>query len=255
MSIAYRSTSFLELAVGNIVRKVLRLIREEYRAACLSQLEHEGYDYRTGLKQDDNSAPGTPMPPTPGIHVPASHWLSDTASKSPFFTNDSPGSPSSPSHSIGYSSPPQIRPAPAQLSNFVQMRHTRAQLERAGSTTNVFGLETSLMTPGPMLESLFSPVPQNEAAGSFQPQRTSFPGLAALSEALPSGRPDTPPQTSRQARPPSSGMTARQNAKLREQKAMQMKPVLVDAIREVVDEIETTHETCARSAKEHIHSS
>jgi translation initiation factor eIF-2B subunit beta len=34
-----------------------------------------------------------------------------------------------------------------------------------------------------------------------------------------------------------------------------MKPVLVDAIREVVDEIETTHETCARSAKEHIHSS
>lgn len=52
-----------------------------------------------------------------------------------------------------------------------------------------------------------------------------------------------------------SGMTAKQNARLREQKAMQMKPVLVDAIREVVDEIETTHETCAKGAKEHIHSS
>lgn len=237
------------------MRKVLRLIREEYRAACLSQLEQEGQDLRSGSNAEGHSVPGTPMPPTPGIHVPASHWLSDNSNKSPFFTNEATGSPSSYTNSTGYASPPQARPVPTQLSTFVQMRHTRAQLERAGSTTNLFGLETTVMTPGPMMDSLFSPVPQNETSGSYQPHRNSFPGLSALGDSLPNARQETPPQSPRQPRSAISGMTAKQNARLREQKAMQMKPVLVDAIREVVDEIETTHETCAKGAKEHIHSS
>lgn len=232
------------------------MIREEYRAAYLNQLEQDGLDLRTGMRDESNSVPGTPMPPTPGIHVPASHWLSDSSSKSPFFSNDNAASPSSYTGSAGgYASPPQARPAATQLSTFVQMRHTRAQLERAGSTTNLFGLETTMMTPGPLLDSLFSPVPQNETAGSYQPHRNSFPGLSAPGESSPRARQETPPQSPRPPRSAMSGMTAKQNARLREQKAMQMKPVLVDAIREVVDEIETTHETCAKGAKEHIHSS
>lgn len=107
----------IELAVGNIVRKVLRLIREEYRAACLSQLQQSsaasfiaegsgtvtspfelslppstadtttstsssGGSGKNNKAVGNESVPGTPMPPTPGIHVPSGHFLSDEYSRS-----------------------------------------------------------------------------------------------------------------------------------------------------------------------------
>jgi hypothetical protein len=112
------------------------------------------------------------------------------------------------------------------------------------------------MTPGPFFDSLFSPFPQNDAEGSYQSRQNSFPGLSGLADTLPaSNRLASTAVPRSPKRDNSASLSAKQIAKLREQKAMQMKPVLVDAIREVVDEIETTHETCAKGAKEHIHSS
>lgn len=227
-----------ELAVGNIVRKVLRLIREEYRAACLAQLENDGLLSPTSRECENDSVPGTPMPPTPGINVPTTHWLSNDYNRStptkPSFVSTASHQRDQTSSPVSRNQSPQPRPAPTQLSNFVQMRHTRVQLERAGSTANLVGLENSFMPTT-------SPSSPGNDSGSLN-RRTSFPGLSALAEALPQ-------------RGAQRDMTPKQIAKLREQKAMQMKPVLVDAIREVVDEIETTHETCAKGAKEHIHSS
>lgn len=178
------------------------------------------------------------MPPTPGINVPTTHWLSNDYNRStptkPSFVSTASHQRDQTSSPVSRNQSPQPRPAPTQLSNFVQMRHTRVQLERAGSTANLVGLENSFMPTT-------SPSSPGNDPGSLN-RRTSFPGLSALAEALPQ-------------RGAQRDMTPKQIAKLREQKAMQMKPVLVDAIREVVDEIETTHETCAKGAKEHIHSS
>ncbi|RXK36599.1 translation initiation factor eIF-2B subunit beta [Tremella mesenterica] len=108
----------LELAIGNIIRRILRLIREEYRAAATAHLSAPP------------SAPETPFlgPTTPGLHAPSSHYLSNELS----FTSPS-GSPR-PNLDLGGG-----MERAASLSNFVVMRHSRAQsqLERSGSLVDL----------------------------------------------------------------------------------------------------------------------
>ncbi|KAJ9090932.1 hypothetical protein QFC19_009358 [Naganishia cerealis] len=275
-----------ELAVGNIIRKVLRLIREEYKVACAGHLASLSLDDGDMDTTDDSSddgednklaegsIPGTPMPPTPGIHVPSNHFLSDgyprqaasawgsggSGGAASFFPPNAASSDQSPSHSP--------RPVPksvhtASLSTFVQMRHNKIQLERAGSTTSVFatgtngtGFDLTTMTPGIFasdLTSFFTP-----AINSAQERRSSFPGLTPHTHSATASSHDT---TSTKAGGRELRRAQHQAVKQQEQyeafnkKSMQMKPVLVDAIREVVDEIETTWESCAKGAKEHVHSS
>lgn len=239
-----------EPAVGNIVRKVLRLIREEYKSAYAAHLQSHGLDEDGEALVDGGLGPSTPdsalggpMPPTPGIHVPATHFLSDE------YRNQAARSTSP----VGTSSRPQ-----PSLGTFVQMRHTRAQLERARSSMSLTGLAMSGLENGPAHLGLSSstnssgaqsPVasPPNEEAGAPPNiRRTSFPGLRAP---LDDGGPGSPTSSNR--------MSAKHALAKAEfgKKVSTIKPVLLDAIREVVDEIETTHESCAKGARDHIHSS
>jgi hypothetical protein len=246
--------------------------------------DNDGFNHSaTGI---ETQTPGTPMPPTPGIHVPSDHYLSDNyrkdhfkpfdgagASSSPFFLPES-GS-SSTSSSVGPSSPLSKRmERPAELvhsdtslSNFVQMRHSRAQLERAGSSVSIQDLEYEVKRLGMDGARLPSEIHVQRSARdgdspSIIPSRQqSFPGFAR-SGGSPLAAASPPPTLSSAARPQDSEMTAIQTKEkyLQSQdafqkKAMQMKPVLVDAIREVLDELEMTHESCAKGAREHIHSS
>ncbi|KAJ9123371.1 hypothetical protein QFC22_001570 [Naganishia vaughanmartiniae] len=275
-----------QLAVGNIIRKVLRLIREEYKVACaghLASLHLDDDDMDTtddssdddgDIKLADGSIPGTPMPPTPGIHVPANHFLSDAYPRpapgqlasggggGSFFPPGAASADHSPSHSP--------RPVPksihtASLSTFVQMRHNKIQLERAGSTTSVFangtdgtGFDLTTMTPGIFasdLTSFFTP-----AINTAQERRTSFPGLTPHLHSA--STPNSSDMTSTKhgggrelRRAQNQAVKQQQQYEAFNKKSMQMKPVLVDAIREVVDEIETTWESCAKGAREHVHSS
>ncbi|ORY34594.1 hypothetical protein BCR39DRAFT_513544 [Naematelia encephala] len=183
-----------ELAAGNIIRRILRLIREEYSAAVQAHLS------------TTPSAPGTPDlgPETPGLHAPQNHYLS-------FMTDLAFSTPGSgPSSSL----PLQRQ---TSLSNFVAMRHSRAQaqMERAGSALDLSAATSSLFT---------SPGRSDSADG-----RWSNTNLAGLSSRR--GSDDFGKQAGR------------------------LKPVLVQAIDEVVNELETTHEDVAKGAKEHIHSS
>lgn len=258
-----------EPAVGNIVRKVLRLIREEYRSAYTAHLQQHGLDeYGEALGSvGDPSTPdlsssaggGGIMPPTPGIHVPATHFLSDEYRNQAALATARSTSPA------GHSS---SRPQPS-LGTFVQMRHSRAQLERARSSMSLTGLAMSGLETGfaylglgggssnnsSGAQSPIATSPPNEDASAAAPpniRRTSFPGLRA-------------PTTAEDALTGGSMASASSNNRMSAKHALAkaefgkkvstIKPVLLDAIREVVDEIETTHESCAKGARDHIHSS
>lgn len=200
-----------ELAAGNIIRRILRLIREEYRAAISAHLSAPP------------STPGTPNlgPATPGIQVPSTHYLS---------------------HIDGYQFPPSGTSAAAvsaqtSLSNFVAMRHSRAQLERSGSTLD-------MSTLGPLTNSLANTSIQS-------PSSTTSPGISGNRSLSRAGSvsffADASASSSWDANSKERDEFMRQSGKL--------KPVLIQAIDEVVGELETTHEEVARGAKEHIHSS
>jgi translation initiation factor eIF-2B subunit beta len=148
---------------------------------------------------------------------------------------------------------PRTIPA-ATLSTFVQMRHNKIQLERAGSTTNVFAMaqDTAGMTPGIFasdISSFFTP-----AINSPQERQTSFPGLTPQPHSA-SAKESPKPLRKEMRRAQHQATKQQQQYEAFNKKSMQMKPVLVDAIREVVDEIETTWESCAKGAREHVHSS
>ncbi|KAK4689889.1 translation initiation factor eIF-2B subunit beta, partial [Tremellales sp. Uapishka_1] len=180
-----------ELAAGNIIRRILRLIREEYRAAAAAH------------RSAPPSTPGTPYlgPSTPGIAVPSSHYLSND-----FHFTPPPG-------------PGMNRQT--SLSNFVAMRHSRAQLERSGSV-----LDFSL---SPSTSSLFA------APNGSSP---SSPNLKAAATATAA----------------EIGFFTEAKDEFMKQSS-KLKPVLIQAIDEVVNELETTHEDVARGAREHVHSS
>ncbi|ORX37593.1 putative eukaryotic translation initiation factor 2B subunit 2 [Kockovaella imperatae] len=159
-----------ELASGNIVRRILRLFREEYRAAAATQI----------------TQPSTPLsgPETPGLHAPSSHYLSQDLSMTttpPRTQNHSPN--------LGGTSTLPVPSRAPSLSNFVAFRHSRAQLERSGSTLSEL----------------------TQAAASIENEEFM-----------------------------------RQSAKL--------KPIFIQAIEEVIGELETTHDDVAKGAREHIHS-
>lgn len=289
-------TRLAELAVGNIVRKVLRLIREEYKVACANHLAHLDLNDSEGTDSDvesdvseaipadaDHSEPGTPMPPTPGIHVPANHYLSREFQHAATQRTSSPSTstgkqsffPAFGAISTDAASPSQSpRPVPrtnpaASLSTFVQMRHNKIQLERAGSTTSVFtmgahgggggggssGFDMAAMTPGIFasdVTSFFTP-----GITGTPERQTSFPGLTpqTASAAGGNGRESPKPLRRELKRAQHQAVKQQEQFEAFNKKSMQMKPVLVDAIREVVDEIETTWESCAKGAREHVHSS
>lgn len=139
------------------------------------------------------------------------------------------------------------------------MRHNKIQLERAGSTTNVFAMSMSgnaydltSMTPGIFasdISSFFTP-----AINNAQERQTSFPGLTPQPHST-SGKESPKPLRREMKRAQHQATKQQQQYEAFNKKSMQMKPVLVDAIREVVDEIETTWESCAKGAREHVHSS
>ncbi|WVF68378.1 hypothetical protein IAT40_003143 [Kwoniella sp. CBS 6097] len=176
-----------ELAAANIIRRILRLIREEYRAAAAAH-----------VSSAPPSAPETPYlgPTTPGISAPNNHYLSTTN------VNDF-----------------QFFPSPAQLSrqtslsNFVAMRHSRAQLERSGSLVD--------MSLSASTSSLFA-----------SPTRGVIPETPGV-----------------------GGPLSRMDSDEFMRHSARLKPVLIQAIDEVVGELETTHEDVAKGAREHIHSS
>ncbi len=182
--------SFPELAAGNIIRRILRLIREEYRAAAAAQVSAPP------------STPGTPFlgPETPGLHFASSHYLSGELS----FT-------SPPSSSTSLPRQPSLLPS---LSNFVVMRHaSRAQLERSGSLVDLSASTSSLFT--------------SPTRGNLMDSLNGMNGIAPMSRG-------------------DSEEFMKQSSKL--------KPVFIQAIDEVVGELETTHEDVAKGAKEHVHS-
>ncbi|WWD20404.1 hypothetical protein CI109_104880 [Kwoniella shandongensis] len=188
-----------ELASTNIIRRILRMIREEYRAAAAAH-----------IVSGPPSAPETPYlgPTTPGLHAPSNHYLSQTSTAATninefqFFPSSGGG--------VGGNSGLTRQ---TSLSNFVAMRHSRAQLERSGSLVD--------MSLSASTSSLFSPV------RGITPET---PGVSTMSL----NRVDSEEFMKHSAR---------------------LKPILVQAIDEVVGELETTHEDVARGAKEHIHSS
>lgn len=199
-----------ELAAGNIIRRILRLIREEYRAAISAHLSAPP------------STPGTPYlgPTTPGIHVPSNHYLSNVSE----FQFASPGTSAA------------AVSAQTSLSNFVAMRHSRAQLERSGSTLDMSAL-------GPLTTSLAN-------TGFQSPSASTSPrmgGQRSLSRAGSVSFFSEAQSSSWDANSKERDEFMRQSGKL--------KPVLIQAIDEVIGELETTHEEVARGAKEHIHSS
>lgn len=105
-----------ELAAGNIIRRIVKLIREEYRIAVSKQ------------RSAPPSQPETPFfgPTTPGLTAPPTHYLS---------------------YDVSTLSAPTLN-RQASLSNFVAMRHSRAQLERVGSVgdTSLSPATTALFT-------------------------------------------------------------------------------------------------------------
>ncbi len=148
------------------------------------------------------------------------------------------------------------------------MRHSRAQLERSGSI-----LDLSAST-----SSLFTPLSASGGGGKSTTTPTrglSFEGLPSLrmdSSGFFSGSGSIPETTT------GSPGLVEENSKLNYQHQQQvqqqqllqeavkeredfmrqsgkLKPVLIQAIEEVVNELETTHEDVARGAREHIHSS
>lgn len=54
---------------------------------------------------------------------------------------------------------------------------------------------------------------------------------------------------------PGLGMLSRADSEEFMKQSSKLKPVLIQAIDEVVGELETTHEDVAKGAKEHVHSS
>ena len=101
------------------------------------------------------------------------------------------------------------------------MRHSRAQLER--SAQSILDLSTST-------SSLFVTPTKNESTDDITRQ---IP-LATSS---------------------SGGVLSRQGSDDFMKQSAKLKPVLIQAIEEVVGELETTHEDVAKGAREHIHSS
>lgn len=178
------------------MRRIIKLIREEYRAAAAAHMSQPP------------SVPGTPGPATPGFATPPSYFA------------HSPKSPSVPG-----------TPAPRQatLSNFVAMRHSRVQLERSGSLLDLSASTSSLFATPPRIVTRMAS------------------GVAAPEVASPTGMGPAMTNADR----------AEWEEREREQFARQagkLKPVLIQAIDEVIGELETTHEDVARGAKEHIHS-
>lgn len=176
-----------ELASGNIVRRITRLIREEYRAAAAAH------------RSQPPSVPGTP-----GIHM------------------HSPGPFTPPTHYFGAQSPGSHPGSgdltrQASLSNFVAMRHNKVQFERAASGVLDLSQSTSALfaTPPRVVQNL---------------------------------------QRERQASADWDEQLAKERDEFTRQ-ASKLKPVLIQAIDEVINELETTHEDVARGAREHIHSS
>lgn len=182
-----------ELAAANIIRRILRLIREEYRAAAAAH-----------VSSAPNSIPSTPLmgPSTPGINAPLDHYLSAAQSA----TVDAQYFPTHIQMSRQTS-----------LSNFVAMRHSRAQMERSGALSG----------------------------GTAEGYSANTTNLFATPNGNGHGRGSSGMATPRAS--VDSDEFMKHSAKL--------KPLLIQAIEEVVGELETTHEDVAKGAREHIHSS
>lgn len=216
-----------ELASGNIIRRILRLIREEYRAAAAARISAP------------SSAPDTPYlgPTTPGLHAPPNHYLSNDLA----FSN-----PSTPA------SRPSLPHNTTSLSNFVVMRHSRAQLtlERTGSILDRSNL--GLAMSGLAMTS--SPPPSTQAGNDLSASTASLfssPSRADSADGLSTGFGF--PQALGHAQGTSS--PNRMDAEEFMRQSAKLKPVLLQAIDEVLGELDTTHEDVAKGAREHIHSS
>lgn len=133
------------------------------------------------------------------------------------------------------------------------MRHSRAQLERGGSVGSVpldsaGGLSASTsalftplsIAPGSGSGGVTSPGSGAVTAGGSRrnslDDMTMTPGISTAFAGM------------------GAGMNRADSDEFMKQSG-RLKPVLVQAIDEVVNELETTHEDVAKGAKEHVHSS
>lgn len=199
-----------ELSAGNIIRRILRLIREEYRAAAANH-----------LSSAPSSTPGTPFlgPDTPGLAFPSSHYLSSDYT----FTKSPPSSSTT-------------LPRQTSLSNFVVMRHSRAQLDR--STVSTLDMSLSAST-----SSLFTSPTRGSSVDSMNGNGNWGMNGMGMSTGMGAGNGT------------GMGMMSRADSEEFMKQSSKLKPVLIQAIDEVVGELETTHEDVAKGAKEHVHSS
>ncbi|KAL1412584.1 GCD complex subunit gcd7 [Vanrija albida] len=204
-----------ELAAGNIVRRSMKLIREEYRAAAQARLSQPP------------SIPGTPYvgPGTPGFVTPPTQYFSIATAASAAAEQTARGTGTSSGRASSSIPSTPVITRQASLSNFVAMRHSRVQLERSGLERQGSVLDFSAST-----NSLFATPPGHRGSRSG-----------------PSG-------AEAEDRAEWEAQQAKESAEFARQ-AGRLKPVLIQAIEEVVNEVETTHEDVARGAKEHIHSS
>ncbi|KAI9638758.1 uncharacterized protein MKK02DRAFT_21665, partial [Dioszegia hungarica] len=183
-----------ELASGNIIRRILRLIREEYRAAA-----HAASHIPT---TPSTSAPQTPYTgiQTPGILAPAGHFLSD-------------GSSSLAGFGLG-------------MSNLTMSTSASPSSGR----TPLFSPETSRVNSADDLNGANANASANKGFAA-QLRKTGY-------------ETPTPGQ-----------MTARLDPEEFMRQSAKLKPVFLQAIEEVMGELETTHEDVAKGAREHVHSS
>lgn len=139
------------------------------------------------------------------------------------------------------------------LSNFVAMRHSRAQLERAGSVLELSASTTSLFTsPSP------NQVPTRQSSldelVSLASSATPRPGMTSGTSSGVGSRTDVRKASLGSPNFGQLGLGGTEGDDFMKQSA-KLKPVLIQAIEEVVGELETTHEDVAKGAREHIHSS
>lgn len=202
-----------ELASGNIVRQILRLMREEYRAALSA-----------ATASQPSSEPQTPYlsPETPGLPVPATHYLA----------NDE----------FHFSSPPRgrdTRPLPThQATSYMSYPASGPSIDRQTSLSNFIAMRHSQRSASVLGEGLGS------AFGS------GF-GMSALASSTFA----TPPRASSSDELAARGILSRADSEEFMRQSGKLKPVLMQAVDEVVGELETTHDDVAKGAKEHVHSS
>lgn len=184
-------------------------------------------EYRAALSaataSQPPSEPQTPYlsPETPGLPVPATHYLANE---------------------LHFSSPPharETRPLPThQATSYMSYPASGPSFDRQTSLSNFIAMRHSQRSASVLGEGL-----------------TSAFGAGFGMSALASSTFATPPRASSFDELAARGQLSRADSEEFMKQSAKLKPVLLQAIEEVMGELESTHEDVAKGAKEHVHSS